>query len=130
MLRAAQTFVQPLLFLICEVTYDVEKRFMNGDHMRIVLRHAVILLLFGATNLPLICEAQVDQQRAAEYFKEAQVLCKRDNGRMWGVSLCGPMVIGDMRTGTFATSEPAPAAPRPAFVGMVNAPLEWGGTTW
>jgi hypothetical protein len=97
--------------------------------MRIVLRHAVILL-FAASNLPLIATAQVDRQRAAEYFKEAQALCERDNGQMWGVSLCGPMVIGDMRTGTFATSEPAPAEPRPAFVGMVNAPVEWGGTTW
>jgi hypothetical protein len=28
--------------------------------------------------------AQVDQQRAQEYFKEAQALCERDGGRLWG----------------------------------------------
>ena len=39
--------------------------------------------------------AQVDQQRAQEYFKEAQALCERDGGRLWGVSICAPMVIGD-----------------------------------
>jgi hypothetical protein len=74
--------------------------------------------------------AQVDQQRAEEYFKEVQALCERDGGRLWGVSLCGPMVIGDMRTQTFATSQPAPEGARPRLVGLVNAPVTWGGATW
>ena len=39
--------------------------------------------------------AQVDQQRAQEYFKEAQALCERDGGRLWGVSICAP--DGDRR---------------------------------
>jgi len=74
--------------------------------------------------------AQVDQQRAQEYFKEVQALCERDGGRLWGVSLCRPMVIGDMRTQTMATSQPAPEGARPQVVGLVNAPIEWGGATW
>jgi hypothetical protein len=74
--------------------------------------------------------AQVNQQRAQEYFKEVQALCDRDGGRLWGVSLCRPMVIGDMRTQTFATSQPAPEGARPGAVGLVNAPVQWGGATW
>ena len=74
--------------------------------------------------------AQVDQARAQQYFKEAQALCERDGGRLWGVSLCGPMVIADAATGTIATSQPAPAGDRPRALGLVNAPLQWGGTTW
>jgi hypothetical protein len=74
--------------------------------------------------------AQVDQQRAQEYFKEAQVLCERDGGRLWGVSICGPMVIADRRTQTLATSQPAPEGARPRLLGIVNAPVQWGGTTW
>jgi hypothetical protein len=74
--------------------------------------------------------AQVDQQRAQEYFKEAQALCERDGGRLWGVSICAPMVIADMRTQTFATSQPAPAGDRPRMIGFVNAPVQWGGATW
>ena len=74
--------------------------------------------------------AQVDQQRAQEYFKEVQALCQRDGGRLWGVSVCAPMVIADIRTQTFATSQPAPEAPRPRQVGFVNAPIQWGGATW
>ena len=74
--------------------------------------------------------AQVDQQRAQEYFKEAQALCERDGGRLWGVSICAPMVIGDARTQTFATSQPPPDAPRPKLIGLVNGPIQWGDRTW
>ena len=74
--------------------------------------------------------AQVDQARAAQYFKEARALCERDGGRLWGVSLCGPMVIADAATGTIATSQPAPAGDRPRVLGLVNAPIQWGGITW
>ena len=74
--------------------------------------------------------AQVDQARAEQYFKEAQALCERDGGRLWGVSLCGPMVIADAATGTIATSQPAPAGDRPRVLGFVNAPVQWGGITW
>jgi len=97
--------------------------------MRARARRAAILL-YVVTALAPPAVAQVDQQRAAEYFKEVQALCERDGGRLWGVSLCGPMVIGDMRTQTFATSQPAPEAPRPRLVGLMNAPVQWGGATW
>ena len=97
--------------------------------MRISISCTVILaylLLVG----PPTAVAQVDQQRAQEYFKEAQALCERDGGRLWGVSLCGPMVIADAATGTIATSQPAPAGDRPRVLGFVNAPVQWGGVTW
>jgi hypothetical protein len=74
--------------------------------------------------------AQVDQQRAAEFFKEAKALCERDGGRLWGVSICAPMVIGDARTQSFATSQPPPDAPRPKLIGLLNGPIPWGDTMW
>ena len=88
------------------------------------------ILAYVAIGHALPAAAQVDQQRAQEYFKEAQVLCDRDGGRLWGVSLCGPLVIADQKTQTLATSQPAPDGPRPRLLGLVNAPIEWGGTTW
>ena len=94
---------------------------------RYYLNALFLLVLLGAATA---ADAQVDQQRAQEYFKEAQALCKRDGGRLWGVSVCAPMVIGDMRTKTFATSQPPPDGPRPAVAGLVNAPVQWGGVTW
>src|SRR5437588_12354395 len=82
------------------------------------------------TLLAPVAVAQVDQQRAQEFFKEVQALCERDGGRLWGVSVCAPMVIADRRTQTFATSQPAPEGARPQLLGVVNAPVQWGGATW
>jgi hypothetical protein len=74
--------------------------------------------------------AQVDQQRAEAYFKEAAIICQRDGGRLWGVSLCGPMVFADARTRTLATNQPRPTAEQPRTLGFANAPIEWGGSRW
>ena len=90
----------------------------------------VMACLFLLCGVVPAAEAQVDQQRAREFFSEAQALCERDGGRLWGVSLCAPMVIADRRTQTFATSQPAPEGDRPRLLGLVNAPVQWGGTTW
>ena len=97
--------------------------------MRIpAFRTAVLACVVTGHPPPAI--AQVDQQRAQEYFKEAQALCERDGGRLWGVSICAPMVIGDARTQTFATSQPPPDAPRPKLIGLLNGPIQWGDTMW
>src|SRR5688572_33183938 len=74
--------------------------------------------------------AQVDQQRAEAYFKEAATICQRDGGRLWGISLCGPMVVADARTRTFATNQPRPTEEPPRALGFANAPIEWGGIRW
>ena len=92
------------------------------------LRAATLCCALSA--FPSLAPAQVDQQRAQEFFKEAQALCERDGGRLWGVSICAPMVVGDARTGTFATSRPPPGAPRPKLIGILNGPILWGDTIW
>ena len=74
--------------------------------------------------------AQVDQQRAAGYFREVAALCEREGGRLWGVSLCGPIAIRDAATNTIATNQPAPDAEPPAAMGFANTALEWGGARW
>jgi hypothetical protein len=84
------------------------------------------LLLFTAT--PVI--AQADSIKADGYFKEAEELCERENGRLWGITLCGPMVIADAVSGTIATNQPAPDEPRPRVFGYANATPEWGDKDW
>ena len=69
-----------------------------------------LLVLLGAATA---ANAQVQPQLAQRYFEEATKLCERDAGRLWGVSLCGPMVIVDQATGTRATSQPEPEGPPP-----------------
>ena len=44
------------------------------------------VLTYMVIGHPPWAAAQVDQQLAQEFFKEAQSLCERDGGRLWGVS--------------------------------------------
>jgi hypothetical protein len=92
-------------------------------------RSAALLCLF-LLAAPSLARGQVDSTLAQSYFKEAAALCERDGGKLWGVSLCGPMVFTDAATKTIATSQPAPDAPRPKELGFVNAPVTWGGNRW
>jgi hypothetical protein len=71
----------------------------------------VAILLCVTTVLASPAAAQVDQQRAQEFFKDVQAVCEREGKRLWGMSLCGPMVIHDSRTQMIATSQPAPEGP-------------------
>jgi hypothetical protein len=86
----------------------------------------LLVLLGGATAV----EAQVQPELAKRYFEEATKLCERDAGRLWGLSLCGPMVIVDQATGTRATSQPEPEGPLPRFSGFADGPVSWGGLRW
>ena len=86
-----------------------------------------LLVLLGA---PTTAEAQVQPQLAQRWFEEATKLCERDAGRLWGVSLCGPMVIVDQATGTRATSQPEPEGPPPGLSGFADGPVSWGGLRW
>lgn len=97
---------------------------------RIWVRRVAVVCACGVALLPSVAEAQVDRERAHAYFAEAAALCERDAGRLWGVPLCGPMVIADAATKTLATSQPPPDGPRPPTLGFVNAPIEWGGARW
>lgn len=65
---------------------------------RVVVAACVMCAFPSPTN------AQVDQQRAQAYVGEAEALCARDAGRLWGGAICAPMEIGDVRTQTFANS--------------------------
>ena len=86
----------------------------------------LLVLLDAATA----ADGQVQPQLAQRYFEEAKTLCERDAGRLWGVSLCGPMVIYDPATGTRATSQPEPEGPLPRFPGFADGPVSWGGLRW
>src|SRR6266566_5224333 len=79
-----------------------------------------LLVLLGAAAA---ADAQVQPQLAQRWFEEATKLCERDAGRLWGVSLCGPMVIVDQATGTRATSQPEPEGQPPRFPGFVDGPV-------
>ena len=95
--------------------------------IRYLFNTLAMLALLGTATAT---EAQVKPELAKRYFKEATKLCQRDAGRLWGVSLCGPMVIVDQATGTRATSQPEPEGQPPRFPAFVDGPVSWGGLRW
>jgi hypothetical protein len=86
-----------------------------------------LLVLLGTAAA---ADAQVQPKLAQRWFEEVTKLCERDAGRLWGVSLCGPMVIFDQATKTRATSQPEPEGPPPRFSGFADGPVNWGGLRW
>ena len=95
------------------------------------MRPPILLLGCVVTLAPVAgALAQVDAARAAVYFAEAAELCNRDGGKLWGVSLCGPMVFADAATQTVATNEPKPEDPWPRALGYANSAFDWGGQRW
>jgi hypothetical protein len=74
--------------------------------------------------------SRAEQARASGFLAEAAMLCARDGGRLWKVSLCGPIAIVDPITGAVATNEPPPALKPPPAFGFSNAAVDWGGRRW
>lgn len=96
------------------------------DRAGVVMLAACLCVL--AYAFPTV--AQVNEQEAAAYMAEIETLCGREGGRLWGVSLCGPVVLADPTTGTIATNRPEPDAPRPRVLGFANAAMQWGDDRW
>jgi hypothetical protein len=57
-----------------------------------------------------------------------QQRCDAQGKRLWGQSLCAPVVVVDAATGAYTTSKPAPAHPLPAM--RANTAIKWGGEDW
>lgn len=83
----------------------------------------------------------IDTTLASKYFQEARVLCRRDNGKLWGVSLCGPMLFVDRKTRTIVANQSDPegtltrsgsvfVGALPAKVNIANTAIDWAGLNW
>jgi hypothetical protein len=86
-------------------------------------------------------EPALNLNLAEQYFREAQTICQRDQGRLWGVSLCGPMLFADVATravvgnqadkeGRLHSAGAVFTATLPPAVAIANTALEWAGVKW
>ena len=85
--------------------------------------------------------AAPDPAAAREVIAQAQALCERDGGALWGVSLCGPLMIVDPADravvanqadakGALVAREGAYVGTLPADAMLANTAMEWSGTRW
>jgi hypothetical protein len=62
-----------------------------------------IILLSCKGNLP---ESWFTHEKASSYFKKIEELCNRDNGKLWGTNLYGPMMFIDRTTRQIIANQP------------------------
>lgn len=108
------------------------------------LRCASTLLSLSLVVAPVARAEEAAWMSVAEAeraFSEYETACQRDGGKLWGMSLCAPVMLVDPRTRAFITNQ-SPAGPGVAgqaglFVGalpasenIANTSTFWGGTVW
>jgi hypothetical protein len=112
---------------------------MRTFNLLVVVAFLAILLLFQ--NPARAQNSPIDSTLASQYFQEAKALCSRDNGKLWGVSLCAPMLFVDRRTRTVVANQADKegiltrdgdvfVGQLPAKVTIANTAIEWAGIKW
>jgi hypothetical protein len=85
--------------------------------------------------------APIKLDAARQQFRAAQEICGRDAGRLWGVSLCGPILLVDPQSrqvvanlqdgeGVLKKNGDVFTGSLPASVNISNTPTQWAGVLW
>lgn len=85
---------------------------------------AVVLALFVLCSA---ASAAIDADAAQRAFVAFNANCSRDNGRLWGVSLCGTVMIVDKATRDAVASD-GWSGKLPDNIGIANTAFDWKGT--
>jgi hypothetical protein len=102
---------------------------------------ALIVALVFVPRGALATESSVDPQLASTYFHEASEICARDGGKLWGISLCGPMLFvapatrevvadqADLEAGLTKNGDVF-VGHLPTSTNIANTALDWAGVRW
>jgi hypothetical protein len=106
--------------------------------IRMIARACLVLLAHFAAE----ASAQgSDYERQRQAAAELAAMCKVDRGRLWGVSLCSPLIVVDPETRAAWANQADPGGVlRPAGGGwtgvlpegapIANTAVEWSGLRW
>ena len=103
----------------------------------VVLVSAVIASALGAAGEG----TSNDAREAAQVFQLAESICAADGGRLWGRSLCGPMLLVDSQTrvvfanradaeGHLKPHEGVFTGQLPEGINVANTAIAWAGVRW
>lgn len=107
--------------------------------MKMARRTIVYALLVATATAVTSPPRAIPTAAAEEVFARAQALCTADNGRLWGVSLCVPMMLADPNSLRAVANRDLPGATRdgsvfrftlPAGTQVANAPFAYAGKHW
>lgn len=108
--------------------------------MRKIWWISMILYTIGISQL-IAQEYPIDLEKALQYFREAKELSDKDNGKLWGMKLYGPMLFVDPITRFVVTNETDTLGlleqKGNVFIGylkpedgIANTSTEWAGKRW
>ena len=83
----------------------------------------------------------IDTAKARQYFAEAKALSDKDNGALWKVPVCGPLLFVDPQTRSAVANQPDAedklkpldgtfAGNVPEELGVANTAMKWAGVEW
>ena len=86
--------------------------------------------------LGLVSATSAGAQTPAQALREADAICRRDNGALWGVSLRGPMLLVEPATRSVFANQPGGekelkangdvfAGKLPDQINVANTAVEW-----
>jgi len=108
--------------------------------MKKILLIIMILYAIGISQLAAQ-EYPIDLEKAHQYFMEAKELADKDNSRLWGINMYGPMLFVDPSTRFVVTNEADLLGKlkkeKNVFIGklseqdgIANTSTEWAGKRW
>lgn len=100
-----------------------------------------LLCLFALSGAVGAADAPLDGSRAEALFAQVQTHCRADAGRLWGVSLCGPVMLVEPvsrtflanrqnRVGTLRPTGGVFAGTLPPGLPIANTAVEIDGMRW
>ena len=86
-------------------------------------------------------QAAIDLVQAQSIFGQAQAICTRDDGALWGITLCGPILLVDPddravvanqadATGVLVPAGAVYTGTLPPSEEISDTTVEWSGTRW
>ncbi|MEG3092877.1 hypothetical protein [Sphingomonas sp. PB1R3] len=110
-------------------------------HRRLWLTIGMMAECVLSTSAPAQPLSAQQAKAASEAITKYRILCRRDGGRLWGRSLCGPIMLVDPETRTVYADRnttghdlrPSGAlfiGTLPQDIGMANTAIDWAGTRW
>lgn len=108
---------------------------------RLVWGGGISVILAGSSMGARAQEPAIDAAVARQYFAEARAASQKDNGAMWKVPLCGPLLFVDRQTraavanqadqeGKLKSSDGVFVGTVPVELGVANTATKWAGVEW
>jgi hypothetical protein len=109
--------------------------------MKIILSLIIIICSSTVSFAAAKQESGINLSFANQYFQEAKAASDRDGGKLWGVTLYGPMLFVDEATRSVVTNEPDKSGflhregnlfvgKLPGEINVANTAVNWAGVKW